>query len=109
MTKSKNNMVHDHNNSADVRPTKKARLTDTGGENNECETTKNSESSLNQEEDGNVPNKISTEACKNPSTMEKRGSGALQPTLTVHSVIPNPTKCLMDKTEIEGYDETLIA
>jgi hypothetical protein len=57
----------------------------------------------------NTPTKQSTQTSKGVSTVGKRGTGAIQPTLTVRSVIPNPTKCLLDQEEIEEFDETLIA
>lgn len=47
-------------------------------------------------------------AQKGGSAGVKRTPGALQPTLTVRSVLPNPTKCLIDNSEIEGYDEILV-
>ncbi|KAG2155402.1 hypothetical protein DEU56DRAFT_750966 [Suillus clintonianus] len=39
----------------------------------------------------------------------KRGTGASQPTLAVKTVIPHPTKQLMNDVEVEEYDEALKA
>lgn len=40
-------------------------------------------------------------------TTSKHGGGACQPTLTVKTVIPHPTKQLIENSEVEEYDDTL--
>ncbi|KAG1877463.1 hypothetical protein F4604DRAFT_1680128 [Suillus subluteus] len=111
MTKAKNDTVHERDNNADARPSKKAKIADTGDEHNDGEATKDSEVSLQQEENEGTSvtsNSPATGTSKSASTAGKRGSRALQPTLSIRSVLPNPTKCLIDKTEVEGLEETLI-
>ncbi|KAG1856184.1 hypothetical protein C8R48DRAFT_776018 [Suillus tomentosus] len=49
------------------------------------------------------PNAIS------PMTVCKRGGGATQPTLSVRTVIPNPTKLLIDEGEVKDYGNELKA
>ncbi|KAG1855296.1 hypothetical protein F4604DRAFT_1685779 [Suillus subluteus] len=112
MTKAKNDTVHERDNNADARPSKKAKIIDTGDEHNDGEATKDSEVALQQEENEGTSvtsNSPATGTSKSASTAGKRGSGALQPTLSIRSVLPNPTKCLIDETEVEGLEETLIS
>ncbi|KAG1875261.1 hypothetical protein C8R48DRAFT_769273 [Suillus tomentosus] len=101
MMKVKNNSIHDQDNSTEGRPSKRARLTSTGGEQNEGEKAKNSRIPTVPEQEKKV---VSGSA----SMIGKRGSGAVQATLAVWTVLPNPTKCLIDEEEIQEYNETLI-
>ncbi|KAG1871363.1 hypothetical protein DFJ58DRAFT_722786 [Suillus subalutaceus] len=42
------------------------------------------------------------------TTASRHHNRGAQPSLTVRSIIPNPTKCLIDNSEVEEYDETLL-
>ncbi|KAG1890323.1 hypothetical protein F4604DRAFT_1914869 [Suillus subluteus] len=42
------------------------------------------------------------------TTASRHYNRGAQPSLTVRSIIPNPTKCLIDNSEVEEYDETLL-
>jgi hypothetical protein len=55
-----------------------------------------------------TPINHNTNISENSSTTGKQGSGTAKTRLAVWSVIPNPTKCLIDTTEINDYDEVLI-
>ncbi|KAG1807357.1 hypothetical protein EV424DRAFT_1543904 [Suillus variegatus] len=110
MTKAKHDTVYDGEAISDARPNKKARTADTGGESNDVDTGKETDVTQHHEETDETTATMSQSdgAQKGGSAGVKRTPGALQPTLTVRSVLPNPTKCLIDNSEIEGYDEILV-
>lgn len=53
----------------------------------------------------------STSTVKTSKANIKQGNSASvsQPSIAVRTIIPNPTKCLIEEEEVKEYDETLIA
>ncbi|KAG1721598.1 hypothetical protein EDB19DRAFT_1917205 [Suillus lakei] len=131
MVKTKNNSTMVNSNPTEVRPTKKAKITDavmSTGEDEEVQerlndnTDTNTEQPVSQEKStvvvGEQTAKIHspeiptrehglTPTPSTSTTTSKRGSGATQATLAVKTVIPHPTNQLMDDIEVKDYNKAL--
>ncbi|KAG1721641.1 hypothetical protein EDB19DRAFT_1917167 [Suillus lakei] len=111
MTKTKNDLPPDHENNVDARPNKRTRLSNTGDGENDAGTSKDVATNQNRDktkEADTISIGRESDAPSISMTTTKRGTGAVQPTQTVRSVLPNPTKCLMEDGEVSEYDDTLI-
>ncbi|KAG2152072.1 hypothetical protein BD769DRAFT_1658506 [Suillus cothurnatus] len=118
MTKSKNDTGTDP---TETRPPKKMRLANTGDGREDQVISENTSDEPEQIENERAV-EISTQpkqdggqqAAKQPSQpvsavpkTTKRGGGATQATNTVQTVLPSPTKILIEDDEVEDYDEVL--
>ncbi|KAG1844563.1 hypothetical protein C8R48DRAFT_780214 [Suillus tomentosus] len=114
MVKTKNDTVLDKESSSETRPHKKARvndheitptledeLNDGGGHGAEITST------VNATEKVAGSTKSATGDPNTQPTTSKHSSGASQSTLAVKTVIPHPTKQMIDDTEIEEYNDAL--
>lgn len=123
MVKSKTDIEADREETTVMRPSKRMKLSDIGATNEKetvddtGETTGDSQTAqeTDNSEHGNkqggakqstsrVP-KSSSEFATAP--VAKQGGGASQPTLSVRTIIPNPTKLLIDDAEVMGYTDLL--
>ncbi|KAG2145273.1 hypothetical protein DEU56DRAFT_754129 [Suillus clintonianus] len=111
MTKTKNDSPPDHDNNVDTRPHKRTRLSNAGDVENDVATSKDVATNQNTDKtnEADVTSIVrETGTAESSTTTTKRGTGTSQPTQTVRSVLPNPTKCLMEDTEVSEYDDALI-
>ncbi|KAG1886356.1 uncharacterized protein F5891DRAFT_1201138 [Suillus fuscotomentosus] len=129
MVKSKNDTAEDREGSTHAWPNKKIRLSNTGasneipegteigegggdptGEAQHAEATDDDQHRSKQDSIGTVATANPTPSdAISPTTVGKRGGGATQPTLSVRTVIPNPTKLLIDEAEVKDYGNELKA
>ncbi|KAG1799146.1 hypothetical protein EV424DRAFT_1352390 [Suillus variegatus] len=117
MVKTKNDTVLDKESSSETRPHKKARVNDPeimpaleeevndggGHVDNGAEIT----STVNAMERVAGSTKSATGDLNALPTTSKHSSGASQSTLAVKTVIPHPTKQMIDDTEVEEYNDAL--
>ncbi|KAG2133025.1 hypothetical protein DEU56DRAFT_914044 [Suillus clintonianus] len=112
MTKTKIDNVPDHEANSETRSSKRTKLSNIGDDGTSAECTKESNNNQHQainNEANNTTLNREGESAMTTTPDVKRGSGATQPTLSVRSVLPNPTKCLIEDSEVEEYDDILIA
>ncbi|KAG1868399.1 hypothetical protein F4604DRAFT_1682328 [Suillus subluteus] len=117
MVKTKNNALLERENPAETHPNKKARIDedtrDEPGNNLTADDDiiksagSSKEASKQATEQGSEASQSLTSHTEGLPTTSKRGGGASQPTLAVKTVIPHPTKQLIEDHEVEEYEDTL--
>ncbi|KAG1788903.1 hypothetical protein EV424DRAFT_1355940 [Suillus variegatus] len=126
MVKTKNDAVPDKQNTTETRPNKKVRIDDAEISGEDAENVQTGDDATAGTMRTSDPKSKSVGSSKEPMTdlgqtvaghetantdalptTSKHGGGACQPTLTVKTVIPHPTKQLIENSEVEEYDDTL--
>ncbi|KAG1884140.1 hypothetical protein F4604DRAFT_1919982 [Suillus subluteus] len=124
MVKSKNDVVDAGEEPAHTRPNKKQKVSNTGVLNEGIElnsdggcaasiapiteaTKDDQDKPKNSSMEPNPSENVTSFESVSPAVVPKWSGGATQATLTIWTVIPNPTKLLIEETEVKDYEDAL--